>query len=75
VSPEQLAGTVGAVRPSGLVERGSTITIEVWEEYVQPEPAEGDGDGGDGGDDGDDDKGDKEKEDKGKGQGKGKKDD
>lgn len=36
-SPDQLKNTVGAVRPHGLVEPGSTVTISVWEEYKVPE--------------------------------------
>lgn len=44
-SPEQRKDTVGAVRPHGLVEPGSTITLVVWEEYKPPR----DGDQGDAG--------------------------
>ncbi len=36
-SPDQQKDTVGAVRPHGLVEPGSTVTISVWEEYKAPE--------------------------------------
>ena len=43
-SPDQLKDTVGAVRPSGLVEPGTTITIEVWEEYKEPDEYDEDGD-------------------------------
>ncbi len=32
-SPDQREHTVGAVRPNGLVEPGTTITIEVWDKY------------------------------------------
>jgi serine/threonine-protein kinase len=43
-SPDQLKDTVGAVRPSGLVEPGTTITIAVWEEYDEPDEYDGDDD-------------------------------
>ena len=36
-SPDQAKDTVGAVRPNGLVDPGSTLTIVVWEEYEAPE--------------------------------------
>jgi hypothetical protein len=36
-SPDQAKNTVGAVRPHGLVDPGSTLTILVWEEYKAPE--------------------------------------
>jgi serine/threonine-protein kinase len=36
-SPDQSKGTVGAVRPHGLVEPGSAVTILVWEKYQEPE--------------------------------------
>jgi tRNA A-37 threonylcarbamoyl transferase component Bud32 len=37
VSPDQSKDTVGALRPTGLVDPGTTIVVEVWEEYVAPE--------------------------------------
>ena len=43
-SPDQLKDTVGAVRPSGLVEPGTTITLEVWEEYKEPDVYDENGD-------------------------------
>jgi serine/threonine-protein kinase len=56
------AGTVAAVRPTGPVDRGSQVTLEVWDEPAQPGPGKGD-------------KPDKpakdEKDGKGKGKGKG----
>ena len=42
-SPDQAKDTVAGVRPHGLVEPGSTITIDVWEEYKSPKPDHGDG--------------------------------
>lgn len=42
VAPDQLEGTVGAVRPSGLVQPGATIMLEVWAEHVEPESGERD---------------------------------
>ena len=39
-----LKDTVGAVRPSGLVEPGTTITIVVWEEYKEPDEYDEDDD-------------------------------
>jgi tRNA A-37 threonylcarbamoyl transferase component Bud32 len=39
-SPDHLENTVRALRPSGLLEPGTTIVVEVWEEYVEPEPVE-----------------------------------
>ena len=57
-SADQQKDTVGAVRPHGLVEPGSMVTIVVWEEYKAPE------DDWDSGDWDDDDK-------PGKGKGKG----
>jgi hypothetical protein len=42
-SPDQRKDTVAAVRPHGLVERGRTITLDVWEEYKPPRPDNGGG--------------------------------
>ena len=36
-SPDQGKDTVAAVRPHGLVEPGTTITLVVWDEYEPPE--------------------------------------
>jgi serine/threonine-protein kinase len=44
-SPDQVKDTVAAVRPNGLVQPGSTITLQVWEEYKPPKDhGEGDWD-------------------------------
>jgi serine/threonine-protein kinase len=40
-APDQLGGTVAAVRPHGLVERGARITLEVWR-VPRPDPVEDD---------------------------------
>jgi tRNA A-37 threonylcarbamoyl transferase component Bud32 len=73
-SPGDLEKTVAGVSPTGLVEPGSTVTLEVWDKYVAPPDDDGD-------DDGDDDKHDDKsdgKPDKGdrgaEGKAKGKKD-
>lgn len=41
-SPDQAEDTVGGLRPVGLVDPGSTITVEVWEKYVEPDPVDED---------------------------------
>ncbi len=43
-SPDQLEGTVGAVRPNGLLQPGTTVTLEVWKKYVDPDSFTDDGD-------------------------------
>jgi serine/threonine-protein kinase len=43
-SEDQEKDTVASVSPNGLVEPGSTVTIEVWEDYKPPEEED---DGGD----------------------------
>jgi serine/threonine-protein kinase len=50
-SADQSKDTVAAVRPHGLVEPGSTITLEVYEEYKPPKPGKSDEDWDDEGDD------------------------
>jgi serine/threonine-protein kinase len=40
-SPDQLGGTVAVVRPRGLVERGTRITLTVWR-VPRPDPVEDD---------------------------------
>jgi hypothetical protein len=50
-SADQSKDTVAAVRPHGLVEPGSTITLEVYEEYKPPKPEKSDEDWDDEGDD------------------------
>ena len=54
VSPDQQKDTVGAVHPTGLLQPGTTVVLEVWEEYVAPEPDDSDDSPDDGDDDGDD---------------------
>ncbi|HLN78264.1 MAG TPA: serine/threonine protein kinase [Nocardioidaceae bacterium] len=36
-SPDQLEHTVGAVRPTGLLDPGASVTLEVWKKY-EPDP-------------------------------------
>lgn len=68
-SPDQVKDTVGALRQIGLVDPGSTITVEVWEEYVESDPVdEDDKDDKDSG--GDKSKSDKGEEPPGKAKGK-----
>jgi eukaryotic-like serine/threonine-protein kinase len=43
-SPEQAKDTVASVRPNGLVEPGSTVTLEVWKEYKAPKDDDDDDD-------------------------------
>ncbi|HEX6249632.1 MAG TPA: protein kinase [Nocardioidaceae bacterium] len=43
-SPEQEKDTVGSVRPVGLLDPGSTVTVQVWREYVEPTTPEVDED-------------------------------
>ncbi|MGH3363633.1 MAG: serine/threonine protein kinase [Nocardioidaceae bacterium] len=50
-SADQSKDTVAAVRPQGLVEPGSTITLEVYEEYKAPKPEKSDEDWDEGDDD------------------------
>ena len=50
-SADQSKDTVAAVRPHGLVEPGSTITLEVYEEYKPPKPEKSDEDWDEGDDD------------------------
>jgi len=55
-SADQAKDTVAAVRPHGLVEPGSTITLEVYEEFKPPKPEKRDWDeDSEDGDEGDDD--------------------
>ncbi len=41
-SPDQEKDTVAAVRPHGLVEPGTTVTLVVWQKYEAPEEEHGD---------------------------------
>jgi eukaryotic-like serine/threonine-protein kinase len=50
-SPDQAKDTVASVRPNGLVEPGSTVTLEVWKEYKAPKDDDWDDDEDDDGDD------------------------
>jgi serine/threonine-protein kinase len=50
-SADQSKDTVAAVRPHGLVEPGSTITLGVYEEYKPPKPEKSDEDWDEGDDD------------------------
>jgi eukaryotic-like serine/threonine-protein kinase len=57
-SPDQTKDTVASVRPNGLVEPGSTVTLEVWKEYKAPKDDDWDDDDRDDDDrDGDDESG------------------
>ncbi len=71
-SADQAEGTVAAVAPTGLVDPGRTVTLEVWEAYVAPVPDEDDDEDEDDGDDAPGKSG--EKPGKAKGKSKGKKD-
>jgi tRNA A-37 threonylcarbamoyl transferase component Bud32 len=62
LSPDQHKDTVGSLRPTGLVHPGTTIVVEVWEEYVAPEHDEGGDDDGD--EEGDDEPDERDKPDK-----------
>jgi tRNA A-37 threonylcarbamoyl transferase component Bud32 len=44
-SPDQEKDTVAGVSPSGLVEPGSTVTLQIWEEYKPPKDEDGESGG------------------------------